>query len=659
MTSSPLRPGASLEEELDYYKKQYEQLEHDLADFQTTSKDIEEQLERDIENAEKNERKLKEQVEKLKFEVEEWKGKHKQAKAEANGAQNVLEKEVTELREAKRNVEMRLRDTEVVNDDYERQARHTESSLEDLESKYNVAIERSVMLEEEVKVGEKEREALRIETQRLRDDLGDLKVENEITLEKLRLADETIERLRSRKPSPLAVENLRTRSPDSEASGVTPSSPTVSTPPPKSETMSDAAPTPPSPPLSDSAPKRVKPEPKTPSQTRKVSMIPDASITPRPSFYGGRTGPRHARYPSTAASTTSTAASEIRARRVPSSGRLSVKPSTNGSLPRSDSLYQIKALRGRMQKIEERVHSARSKLPAPGRTPTGSPRTKSALGHIVDPHIPASVTVRRSSKKGTDRSSLIMGEAAQTSGPDAVNGGRESQVNKRLSFGIPRSTSSLAERPAPTLQRPTSAASATRPPSAQGRPPSSHGRPPSSFGNRPSSRASMASLSTTGGRPQSRNGPGPAAPSASFSANFSASAGMGLQRPRSSFGGSSYSSMHSSASQTQTPRSLHKPSHSINDIRKRTEQVFEEQDATKTPSRRLTMEKGGAVGTGTPSGLPRRQSNQGHHHAQSAVSSAAGRGLRRMSTQIGESGGAMKPPPPRRQQQAEDLGETY
>ncbi|KAF2770709.1 hypothetical protein EJ03DRAFT_326340 [Teratosphaeria nubilosa] len=658
MTSSPLRPGASVEEELDYYKKQYEQLEHDLADFQTTSKDIEEQLERDIENAEKNERTLKEQVEKLKFEVDEWKGKHKQAKAEANGAQNALEKEVTELREAKRKVEMRLRDTEVVNDDYERQARHTESSLEDLESKYNVAIERSVMLEEEVKVGEKEREALRIETQRLRDDLGDLKVENDITLEKLRLADETIERLRSRKPSPLAVENLRTRSPDSEASGVTPSSPTVSTPPPKSETMSDA-PTPPSPPLSDSAPKHAKHEPKTPLQTRKVSMIPDASITPRPSFHGARTGPRHTRYPSTAASTTSTAASEIRTRRVPSSGRLPVKPSTNGSLPRSDSLYQIKALRGRMQKIEERVQSARSKLPAPGRTPTGSPRTKSALGHVFEPYIPASVTVRRNSKKVTDRSSLVMSETAENSGPDSRVGRRESQLNKRLSFGIPRPTSSLADRPAPALERPSSAASAARPPSAQGRPPSSHGRPPSSLGNRPSSRASMASLSTTGGRPQSRNGPGPAAPSASFTANFSASVGTGLQRPRTSFGGSSYSSMHSSTSQTHTPRSLHRPSHSITDIRKRTEQVSEEDDVTKTPSRKLTMEKAGAVRTGTPSGLPRRQSNQGHHHAQSTVSSAAGRAPRRMSTQAGESGGAMKPPPPRRQQQTEDLGETY
>ena len=71
--SSPLRPGADLKEQLDWYKAQYASLEADLADFQTSSKDLEEQLERDVEVAEKNERKWKEQVEKLKFEVEEWK----------------------------------------------------------------------------------------------------------------------------------------------------------------------------------------------------------------------------------------------------------------------------------------------------------------------------------------------------------------------------------------------------------------------------------------------------------------------------------------------------------------------------------------------------------------------------------------------------------
>ncbi|KAI7367017.1 hypothetical protein KC328_g18366, partial [Hortaea werneckii] len=508
MTSSPLRPGASMEEELDYYKKQYEQLETDLADFQASSKDLEEQLERDIETAERNEHKLKGQVEKLNYQVEEWKQKHKQAKTEANSAQNALQKEVTALREGRRQLELRLRDIEVVNDDYERQARNTESSLEDMESKYNVTIERGVMLEEEVKVGEKEREELRIEAQRLRDELGELKVENEITQEKLRKADRTIEKLRQRKPSPpLAVKELRPsqqrpRSPTaSEASGVTPASPTASTPPPKSDSMTEAS-TPPSPPLSD-APAHangVKSEgkPTLLHKLRGSAQTPDLSATPKPYFPSSSAASRHAPSPAvrkptrhsrapssvtisstgTQSATSDPYRSSTSMRPPPSSStrtRLtSTRPSTGSTtsstptaaggaesttssttgggnaLPRSDSLHQIKALRGRMQKIEERVHSARSKLPAPqpgttagsmiapggglARTPTklrGSPAHRMSPSHYQrgstptggsggggspsaasqpgGAGLPGSVTLRKSSRMMTPRGSGIGG----------------------------------------------------------------------------------------------------------------------------------------------------------------------------------------------------------------------------------------------------------
>ncbi|KXL47082.1 hypothetical protein M433DRAFT_64689 [Acidomyces richmondensis BFW] len=595
--SSPLRPGASVDEELDYYKKQYEQLEADLADFQASSKELEEQLERDIEAAEKNERRLKEQVEKLTFEVEEWKTKHKQSKIEANNAQNALQREITELRETKRQVDMRLRDIEVMNDDYERKARHTESSLEDMESKYNVAIERGVMLEEEVRMGEREREALRIETQRLRDELGDLKVENEITLEKLRLADETIERLRSRKPSPFAVESLRTRSPGSEASGISPSSPTASTPPPKSDTMSDA-PTPPSPPLSDSVPAQTKLEMKTPSQPKRTMHIPDAGATPRAMLYGARGVPKHSRGPSVASSSISTL-SDARLMKPPTSRPSKISRTNVGEgLPRSDSLYQIKQLRGRMQKIEERVHSARSKLPAPStRTPTGSPRAGSALGD----HIPSSITVRRSSKRpsGSATSSLVNGHTVE-----GVS---------RLSYGIPRSTSSLSERP-----------------------PSALDRPPSAAASRPSSRASLAS---TSGRPPSRSG----ARTADFTSTNPTAAAAG--RPRSSLSGN-YASVHSA------PRS-HRPSASVSETFRQT--VTESGDAMAgsiapaTPACRTTMERVSALPT--PSGLPRRQSGGIQQPKTIRQRTSTGFGSE------GGSGGEMRPPPSRRKMS--DVGETY
>ncbi|KAK4503121.1 hypothetical protein PRZ48_006548 [Zasmidium cellare] len=359
MSSSPLRPGADIKEQLDWYKTQYAQLETDLSDFQASSKDLEEQLEKDVETAEKNERKWKEQVEKLKFEVEEWKTKHNKSKTESNTAQNALQKEITTMRETTRSLQLQLRDTEVMNDDYERQARNTETSLEDMESKYNAALERGVLLEETIRQGEQEREELRIETQRLRDELGDLKIENEITLEKLRIAEDTIDNLRGGKPSPLPVDHLRARSPASEASGMTPLSPTASTPPPKSDTASDA-PTPPSPPLSDD-PTHGKREQKTPVPAiRRRSLIPDSAATPRPRGLPAK----HSRGPSVA-STASTAMSDLnKSMRPPTSRPKPARPSNApNNLPRSDSLYQIRGLIGRMQKIEERVQNARRGYP--------------------------------------------------------------------------------------------------------------------------------------------------------------------------------------------------------------------------------------------------------------------------------------------------------
>ena len=632
MTSSPLRAGVSLEEELDYYKKQYEQLETDLADFQASSKELEEQLERDIENAEKSERKLKEQVEKLRFEVEEWKTKHKQAKTEANGAQNTLQKEITTMRETSRSLQLRLRDIEVVNDDYERQARNTESSLEDMESKYNVAIERGVLLDEEVKGGEQEREALRIETQRLKDELGDLKVESDITLEKLRLADNTIERLRSRKPSPLAVESLRTGSQGSEASGLTPPSPTASTPPPKSDSASEVA-TPPSPPLSD-APANGKLEPRTPMPGKRKSLIPDSTTTPRPVLHGPRTAPKHSRGPS-AVSSSGTSTSDARAMKPPVTKPRQVSRLSNApgeGLPRSDSLYQIRSLRGRMQKIEARVHSARSKLPAPRQstTPKNSPRTGSALSD----KLPSSVTMRRSIRRPSMNVESQV-DGTSDGGVSETASRRESRTS-RLSFGIPRPPSSASERPASAMDRPPSAAAASRPTSRasllSGSATLSANRP----GSRTGARTPLGQLSGTAtvsaNRPSSRAG------TRTPLGGYAGTNGVrGHGRSNSTLGGN-YATIHG------TPRT-HRPSASVSELRGK---AAESEDSsalasTLTPSRRTTVER-----TGLPTlSFGKRQSGGGLPTPSSKRTSAGFGGLDDSS----------RMPPPRRKMS--DVGETY
>ncbi|KAM0697473.1 hypothetical protein Q7P36_002327 [Cladosporium allicinum] len=600
MSSSPLRPGASRDEELEYYKRQYEQLETDLADYQASSKELEDQLEKDVDAAEKNERKLREQVEKLNFEVDEWKGKHKQAKAEANSAQNTLQKEITTIREQHRGLTLKLRDIEVANDDYERQARNTSSSMDDLESKLNVAIERGVLMEEEIRIGEQEREGLRIEAQRLRDELGDLKVEHDIRLEKLRRAEATIESLRSGKPSTLAVKSLRTRSPASEISTATPTSPTTSTPPTKSETTSDVR-TPPSPPLSD-APAHVKIDPHMlPPAKRSTSLMPDAAATLRTALPGSRAvSARHTRVPSIISGTSSAAPSEVRSLKTP------ILRSSQGAMARSESLYQMKSLRNRMQKIEERVHNARSKLPPPNNTPKSSPRAV----------VPSSVTLRRSSKRPSaiNTSTPSYSGSEDAGGPPTIS--RHNSHIKRLSYGIPRPSSSMAtDRPPPVVNfnRPLSRAGNTRPESRI-----SSTRPESRISStRPESRISSA-------RPESHSGAD--TPLGGNFRDIAPPSTSTIARPRSSISGPSYNTLHSSAGNA-SPRkkSLHRSSQSIS------EHTRQQPPEGEEPSRRT-------------SGLP-----------------APAQHARRQSVQM-RAPPSLAPRPPSRkavEAQEQDLGETY
>jgi hypothetical protein len=490
--------------------------------------------------------------------------KYKQSKTEANNAQNTLQKEITTLRDAQRSLQMRLRDIEVQSDDFERQARNQTSSLEDVESKYNVAIERQVMLEEEIRIGEQEREGLRIETQRLRDELSDLRIETEIVQEKLRQAEETIEGHYQRKVSNhLAGDALRPRSPVSEAStsATTISSVTAASTPPHSK--ADVLPpdaSPPSPPLSD-APISAKPVPFTPMPKRKGSVAPmDPAATPRASSSFRSRPPRHTRGPSVSATSRPSTSASGRAtpsiRTTAPATRPPPRPlldstAPEGDMPRSGSLVQIRGLIGKMQKLEERVQTARSKLPAPTTTPPrASPRNSSVMGQIV----PNTVTLRKSSR--AKRSS-------HASAASSVNNAYESGVS-RLSFGL---SSATRDR---TTSTPSSRASLSSQPGLQ--------RPESRSSNRtPLGHYQSSSISGTEPRvPRPR----------------SSMSGQ-IQRPRSSMSG--HSSGHG-----------HSQSFSMS---MRGSDVDNSSDGSgvSTPmGRRLTMEKSGIP---TPkSALPRRQS---------------------------------------------------
>ncbi|KAJ4303918.1 NADH:ubiquinone oxidoreductase [Collariella sp. IMI 366227] len=411
--SSPPRAGASVEDALAWYKSQYEVLEAELSEFQASSKELEAELEKDLDAADKRERVLRQKAETLVYEVEEWKRKYKESKSESNQAQGTLEKEVTKLRDTNRTLQLKLRDIEVANDDFERQARTTTSSLEDLESKYNMAIERAVMLEEEVKVGEKEREKLRVDSQRLREELADLKIEAEILQVKLKKQE-------SRHLSAISTDMSIPGSPSfCNSPHSTASSPLVMTPPDTklistAKTKKIAPRDPPSPPMSDislSLP-RVS-DIKTPAPHRK-SRLPSAdnSITPKPrgaaALAASTSSPRANRAVTNSNAMRATvqrvsAASAARAAKVPSH-----------KIPPSNSLTHIRTLTNQLQKLEDRVHLARSKLPPPASTPPRpSPR--------ATPTMAPTVTVRsRKRAVGSNASSSninLAGPAEQSSPP--------------------------------------------------------------------------------------------------------------------------------------------------------------------------------------------------------------------------------------------------
>ena len=375
--------------------------------------------------------------------------KCKQSKAEASTVQGRLQKEITGLREAHRTTQLKLRDIEVANDDIERQARHTSSSLEDLESKYNVAIERAVLLEAEVQLGEQERESLRIEAQRLRDELSDLRIEADIQHEKVRRFALAADQHPGR-PRPLpAIDTPRPpRSVKSEVSPAsTVSSPMRTTPPPLQSTSTSVSetPTPPSPPASDVSAhvpasttvpvmaQRSRASGSSHHPTRRSTVA--ISRLQRPSFgLAGGTPPSPRPVP---------AGDRHPTRTGPDDG-------SRATIPSSGSLRQIRGLIGQVQRLEQRVQSARSRLPAP---PTYEPRAGSPGASGDDPTVPASVTVRSQKKRltGSILGVAIDGDPETTPLPRRRGG--------RMSSNIPVTPSAVVT-PRGDGSRPSSRASA-------------------------------------------------------------------------------------------------------------------------------------------------------------------------------------------------------
>lgn len=390
----------------------------------------------------------------------------------------------------------------MTNDDFERQERIVKSSLEDLEQKYNMGIERGVMLEEEIRLGEQEREGLRIEVQRLRDEISDMKVEQDITVEKLNNTLAVAARYGNGSLHHVPPPSLQ--SPMSEtSSSVTshsPTTPTTASAMSTSTPQSDHSPTPPSPPMSEIS--------------TTTSSANDPSLTPRP---------RH--FP------------KSRQNRGPS---FSTAINTAIPLPPSRSLHQIRGLIGQMQRLEQRVHHARSKLPGPVNNTPPKAQTPRNSGSFI----PTAGTgiILRSPKK--HRSPSMTSSA--TSGSDTFT------HPTRISY----------TKPDRTAERPASRAAFDRPGSRMERPGGRNG-----MIERPASRTSNASATTCSStglsvperpphRPASRNSAPPPTRAATMGLGTHAEFGMaafGSRRDRASMDSYANNSNSSNIKSTELP----------------------------------------------------------------------------------------------------------
>lgn len=412
-------------------------------------------------------------------------------------------------------------------------------------------------MDEEIKIGERERENLRIEAQRLREELSDLKVEAEIMQDKIKKAE-------NRHLSTISTDISIPESPTFEDSPRSmASSPLITTPPDEVSLppSSKGAPTlnePPSPPMSDASAPLPRPisKVKTPAPSaQKKSRLPaaDRSITPK------------------ARSTTSTSMRppgmrSVTSARTPAPARNTATRAASHKLPPSTSLTHIRTLTAQMQRLEARVQSARSKLPAPVHTPPRASPRSSILGMG---QIPSTVTMRSRKRTIGSTTSSMADETPTQSTSKHVSRLSTSGVS-RLSFGpLPnRSNHYDPDSSSVGISRPSSRASV-----------SSYARP-----ERPASRSELS-------RPMSRT---------SISGTRTP---LGV-RPRSSLSGS-----------------LHGHSQSVSRI---DPDEFDERFEERTPSRRGTYSKfdidGSASGIPAPSAIPMPRRQSGGMHSARRIS---------------------------------------
>ncbi|XP_068244804.1 nuclear distribution protein nudE homolog 1-like isoform X2 [Palaemon carinicauda] len=179
MSGETLQFG-SAEEEAEFWKKKaleyrqsLEETREELEEFQNGSRELEAELEAQLEQAENRCSEYKSQINRLAIENDSLKERYERVHNEFHNQVQALQVELNEIKTIKEDLTRYIRELEQANDDLERAKRATVTSLEDFETRLNLAIERNAFLESELD----EKEALKVMVQRLKDEARDLRQE--------------------------------------------------------------------------------------------------------------------------------------------------------------------------------------------------------------------------------------------------------------------------------------------------------------------------------------------------------------------------------------------------------------------------------------------------------------------------------------------------
>ncbi|ORY81582.1 hypothetical protein BCR37DRAFT_387816 [Protomyces lactucae-debilis] len=161
------------QQENEKLKEELEQMRADLQEMVEQAREVESMLEQDLQQAERRLAQTEAKVRECMAEVSTWKHKYLTCESERAAQATRLQADVSKLTRELAQVKATLRDEELKHDDLERHERIVESSLGDMERRYNDLLERNADLESELAM----REGWAVECQRLKDTVRDLQTE--------------------------------------------------------------------------------------------------------------------------------------------------------------------------------------------------------------------------------------------------------------------------------------------------------------------------------------------------------------------------------------------------------------------------------------------------------------------------------------------------